>query len=53
LWPGSAGELRQEKIAEIRREIEKIVATARDRHLARDVGDIVGEIRREEDKEQS
>ena len=50
----SKEKLRQEKIAEIRREIEKIVATAEKIGIsARDVGDIVGEIRREEDKEQS
>jgi GntR family transcriptional regulator len=39
--------LRQQKIAEIRKEIEKIVVTAEKIGIsAKDVGDIVGEIRK-------
>ena len=50
----SRDKLRQQKIAEIRKEIEKIVVTAEKIGIsARDVGDIVGEIRKGNNKKEA
>ena len=50
----SRDKLRQQKIAEIRKEIEKIVVTAEKIGIsARDVGDIVGEIGKGNNKKEA
>jgi GntR family transcriptional regulator len=50
----SRDKLRQQKIDEIRKEIEKIVVTAEKIGIsARDVGDIVGEIGKENNKKEA